>query len=102
MCFSVLLHLPTAFPTSAVFVEKQTLHSEGQNALPPPSTFQRKCNTQGARVLYDDVHVRYCKDPVWKSEICPNQIEKDEIEKSVRMIEDMLDVAHDVLERSID
>ena len=110
MCFSVSLQLPPTLLPPAGLIEKQIYQSEGQDAFPPPSTFQRKCKSQGTRVspsktvavLRCGLRLRYGKDPIWKSEVYPVRIESDEIERSVQMIEDMLDVANEVLETAVD
>ncbi len=115
MCFSVLLHLPLSselLNSYSAGIDKQASQTTDQEPFPPPSTFQRRCKTQ-SRALSDPIkcvsrtvavqrdlhaaHMRYKKDPIFKSELCSAASGGYTIEESVQMFEDMLDVAHEFL-----
>jgi hypothetical protein len=108
MCFSGLLQLP--LPTAGL-VDTQAKEIKDQDPCPPPSKFQRKCKTQVTALSeppskivaaqHRNPHaaiVRYVKNPIGKSELCPAHATGYTIEESVQIFEDMLDMENEILD----
>jgi hypothetical protein len=113
MCFSASPQRPPTLP-SADAVKAKVSHSEQLVPTPPPSTFQRKCKTQGRptnvfngntaekvvlkHCISHDSHTRHEKDPIFKADLCPAHAGVYTIEESVQLFEHMLDVASEYLD----